>query len=70
MKKHFKAYINGFSGAKELRALLMEAENAAESVSIASSYLRQNNPQKDLTEVQRQRRQEAGQGRTAEVDGV
>ena len=28
MKKHFKAYVNGFEGAKELRMELMEAENA------------------------------------------
>lgn len=30
MKKHFKAYVEGFDGAKELRMTLMEAENAAE----------------------------------------
>lgn len=30
MKKHFKAYCEGFPGAKELRVKLMEAENAAE----------------------------------------
>lgn len=30
MKKHFKAYVNGFEGAKELRAELMEANNATE----------------------------------------
>ncbi len=30
MKKHYKAYINGFEGAVELRALLMVAENASE----------------------------------------
>ena len=30
MKKHYKAYVNGFDGAKEFRARLMEAENAAE----------------------------------------
>jgi nifR3 family TIM-barrel protein len=28
MKKHFKAYVNGFDGAKELRMKLMEAEHA------------------------------------------
>ncbi|MBU1557426.1 tRNA-dihydrouridine synthase [Patescibacteria group bacterium] len=27
MKKHYKAYVNGFDGAKELRIKLMEAEN-------------------------------------------
>ncbi len=30
MKKHYKAYVNGFDGAKELRVKLMEAENADE----------------------------------------
>lgn len=30
MKKHFKAYVNGFDGAKELRMELMECKNAAE----------------------------------------
>ncbi len=28
MKKHFKAYVSGFDGAKELRTKLMEAENS------------------------------------------
>lgn len=30
MKKHFKAYVNGFDGAKELRMELMECKNATE----------------------------------------
>lgn len=30
MKKHYKAYVNGFDGAKELRMQLMTAENADE----------------------------------------
>ncbi|MGH7141246.1 MAG: tRNA dihydrouridine synthase, partial [Minisyncoccia bacterium] len=30
MKKHFKAYVEGFDGARELRMQLMETENAAE----------------------------------------
>ncbi len=30
MKKHFKAYVSGFDGAKELRIKLMQAENADE----------------------------------------
>src|SRR3989338_10351921 len=30
MKKHFKAYVEGFDGAKELRIKIMEAQNAAE----------------------------------------
>jgi tRNA-dihydrouridine synthase len=27
MKKHFKAYVSGWDGAKELRVLLMEAKD-------------------------------------------
>lgn len=34
MKKHYKAYITGFDGAKELRTKLMTARNAAEVESI------------------------------------
>ena len=30
MKKHYKAYVHGFDGAKELRIELMEANNAKE----------------------------------------
>lgn len=30
MKKHYKAYVNGFDGAKELRMELMECKNATE----------------------------------------
>jgi len=30
MKKHYKAYVNGFDGAKELRVNLMEKENSRE----------------------------------------
>ena len=30
MKKHYKAYVNGWDGSKELRLKLMEANNAAE----------------------------------------
>ncbi|HRH31289.1 MAG TPA: tRNA-dihydrouridine synthase, partial [Candidatus Paceibacterota bacterium] len=30
MKKHFKAYVNGWHGSKELRMELMEAKNAAD----------------------------------------
>lgn len=40
MKKHFKAYINGFDGAKELRMELMEkAENAADVRRIIEGFL-------------------------------
>ena len=40
MKKHFKAYVAGFAGAKELRIKLMEAENAAEVKKIINIFLR------------------------------
>ena len=39
MKKHYKAYVNGFDGAKELRVKLMEAENGAEIESIVNDFL-------------------------------
>jgi nifR3 family TIM-barrel protein len=39
MKKHYKAYVNGFDGAKELRLKLMEAENAAEIEKITLDFL-------------------------------
>ena len=37
MKKHYKAYVNGFDGAKELRIELMAAENSAEVAEIIKS---------------------------------
>ena len=39
MKKHFKAYCEGFPGAKELRARLMETETAAEVRAIVEDFL-------------------------------
>ena len=39
MKKHFKAYCEGFPGAKELRMKLMEAENAAQVEQIVEEFL-------------------------------
>lgn len=39
MKKHYKAYVNGFDGAKELRATLMEAKDAQEVAKIIGDYL-------------------------------
>lgn len=39
MKKHFKAYVNGFDGAKELRVKLMETTNASEVESIINDFL-------------------------------
>lgn len=40
MKKHFKAYVTGFPGAKELRMKLMETENAKEVEKIVRDFLR------------------------------
>lgn len=39
MKKHYRAYVNGFDGAKELRMKLMEAKNATEVEKIVESFL-------------------------------
>lgn len=39
MKKHFKAYINGWDGAKELRAQLMETEQIGEARQILSQFI-------------------------------
>ncbi len=41
MKKHFKAYVNGFDGAKELRVKLMEAENAKQVEKIVNDFLKE-----------------------------
>lgn len=40
MKKHFKAYVNDFSGAKELRLKLMETNNAKEVEKIVFAFLK------------------------------
>ncbi len=39
MKKHYKAYVNGFHGASELRALLMDQETPAEVANIVNNFL-------------------------------
>lgn len=39
MKKHFKAYVEGFPGAKELRMKLMETENAKQVEEIINDFL-------------------------------
>ena len=39
MKKHFKAYVNGWDGAKELRMKLMEANSAAEFAEILETAM-------------------------------
>jgi len=41
MKKHYKAYANGFEGAKELRVKLMETKNAKEVGEIINDFLKQ-----------------------------
>ena len=40
MKKHFKAYVSGFDGAKELRAKLMETNDSMEVEEIIKEYLK------------------------------
>lgn len=39
MKKHYKAYVNGFDGAKELRAELMECSNSKEIEEKINTFL-------------------------------
>lgn len=40
MKKHYKAYVTGFDGAKELRMKLMEAKDANEVGEITEEYVK------------------------------
>lgn len=40
MKKHYKAYVNGFDGAKELRVKMMEAKDAKEVENIVNNFLK------------------------------
>ncbi len=42
MKKHFKAYINDFRGAKELRVKCMEADSASEVSNIIKAWIDTN----------------------------
>lgn len=42
MKKHYKAYVNGWEGAKELRALLMQTNSVVEVKGVVDEYLRTN----------------------------
>ena len=39
MKKHYKAYVNGFDGAKELRMKLMETTNADEVEILVNNFI-------------------------------
>ena len=43
MKKHYKAYVNGFPGAQDLRVKLMEANSAEEVEKIVSHFLKYHN---------------------------
>jgi nifR3 family TIM-barrel protein len=45
MKKHYKAYVNGFDGAKELRMKLMECSNAEEVKGEIDSFLKTHIPE-------------------------
>ena len=40
MKKHFKAYVSGWEGAKELRIKLMESNGLKEVEKIVKDYLK------------------------------
>lgn len=40
MKKHYKAYVNGFNGAKELRMKLMDAKDATEVEKIIREFIK------------------------------
>lgn len=40
MKKHYKAYVHGFDGAKELRMELMECENSKEIEEIVNNFIK------------------------------
>jgi nifR3 family TIM-barrel protein len=42
MKKHYKAYVNGFYGAAELRSQLMEKNSADEVATVVHAFLKQN----------------------------
>ena len=42
MKKHYKAYVNNFDGAKELRVKLMESNSVEEISRIVADWLAQN----------------------------
>jgi tRNA-dihydrouridine synthase len=43
MKKHYKAYVNGFDGASDLRVRLFECENYTEVETIMREHMKKNN---------------------------
>lgn len=51
MKKHFKAYVNGFDGAKELRVKLMETHNATEVEEIVDNFISHRNKRNFLYKI-------------------
>ena len=52
MKKHYKAYVNGWDGAKELRVKLMECNTAIEVEKIVDEFLETSNLAKsDFTKL-------------------
>lgn len=42
MKKHYKAYVNGFDGAKELRMELMDCQNSFEIKALVDNFIASN----------------------------
>jgi nifR3 family TIM-barrel protein len=47
MKKHFKAYAHGFSGAKELRMALMETNNSTDVKNVITEFEKHNRARKE-----------------------
>jgi len=45
LKKHFKAYATGFSGAKQLRADLMQTHNAQEVTGAVQQFFKNQDSQ-------------------------
>lgn len=48
MRKHFKAYCSGFSGALELRAKLMQTKNLEETGQVIGDYFRNPSARKEV----------------------
>jgi len=47
MKKHYKAYVNGFDGAKDLRTELMETKNSKEVEKIIKEFVKKQHKKED-----------------------
>jgi tRNA-dihydrouridine synthase len=51
MKKHYKAYVNHFESAKELRMELMETKNSEEAARVVNRFLKNRaTPNKELVQ--------------------